>query len=370
MQSDQERAEDRKFRRRTLTVATVWIGLGAVAWLVYVLRNVLFMIFVAVFVAVAFTPPVQWLERRGWNRMLATAVTFLAAFLTAIGFGIALAPLFVDQANTLIDNIPSYVESLAAWLEGLGLNVNWDPAEIGTQIAGALEGLGGTVVGGVIGVASSIVGALIFATTVALFSFFMVAELPQMQRTVLSTMPETRQRRAMRIWDVAVDNMGSYIYSRLLLALVCGGVSYAAMALLGVPFALPLAIWIGAVSQFIPVVGTYIGMFLPALIALTLVDLQTMIWVLVVFIAYQQVENFFLAPLVTKRTMEIHPAVSVGAIIAGGTLMGAVGVVLALPMTGIIQAIILESRRPYEVIVDENGDVVEERPMATEVQSR
>lgn len=352
-------------RQRALTVATVFIALAAAAWLAHSLRNLIFMIFVSVFVAVAFTPPVQWLERRGWKRGLATGVSFLAAFLLFVGFGAALAPLFIEQANSLIDGIPGYIESLAGWLSRIGIDVNWDPDEIGKQIADTIQNFSGNILGGVMGVASSIVGFLIFGTTVILFSFFMVAELPKMQRTVLSTMPEDRQRRALRVWNVAVDNMGAYIYSRLLLAVVCAVISFGAMSLLGVPFALSLGIWIGVVSQFIPVVGTYIGMLLPALVALTFVDFTTMIWVLVVFIAYQQIENYFIAPIITKKTMEIHPAISVAAIIAGGALMGGIGVILALPMTGIIQAIISESRRSYDVILDEDGELVDEpEPLA------
>src|SRR5690606_28674857 len=120
--------------------------------------------------------------------------------------------------------------------------------------------------------------------------------------------------------------------------------TFGVLSLLGVPFALSLSLWMGFISQFIPVVGTYLGMLLPVVVALTFGDLTTAIWVVVALTVYQQIENYAIAPLITKRTMEIHPAVSIGAIIAGGALMGGIGVILALPMTGIIQAIISESR--------------------------
>jgi predicted PurR-regulated permease PerM len=84
-----------------------------------------------------------------------------------------------------------------------------------------------------------------------------------------------------------------------------------------------------------------------------------MIWVLVFFIAYQQVENYLIAPRITKRTMEIHPAVSIGAIIIGSSLLGPLGVILALPMTGIIQALISETRRHHAVILDHPVSVPE-----------
>ncbi len=353
MRSKADLAAQREFRHKVITVVVIVLAAIAVLWLASQLRSLLFMVFVSLFVAVAVAPPVQWLERRGMKRGLATGVVFLAGFLLVVGFGWALAPLFVEQVQQLIEGVPGYVEAFVAWLQRLGFDIDWDPEELGGQIAAALENFGGGVVGGVVGVAGSVFGFLVFATTVALFSFFMVAELPKMQRTVLSTMPENRQHRALHAWNVAVDQMGSYIYSRLVLAVLSGVVAWGALSILGVPFALSLGIWVGVLSQFIPVVGTYLAMVLPIIVSLTTGGLTTTIWVVVVFVAYQQVENYLFAPFITKKTMEIHPAVSVGAILAGASLMGGIGVVLALPMTGIIQALISESRRSYDTILDD-----------------
>jgi predicted PurR-regulated permease PerM len=165
-------------------------------------------------------------------------------------------------------------------------------------------------------------------------------------------MPERRQREALHIWDVAVEKMGGYIYSRLILAFISGSIAAAFLAFLDVPFALSLGIWIGVLSQFIPVVGTYLALILPAIVALSSNGTTTMIWVIVFFVAYQQVENLLLSPRITKRTMSIHPAVSIAAIIMGGQLMGAIGIILALPMAGIIQALISESSRRHELFLD------------------
>jgi predicted PurR-regulated permease PerM len=181
----------------------------------------------------------------------------------------------------------------------------------------------------------------------------MLAELPKLQRTVLSFMPEEQQRHAIHIWDVAVEKMGGYIYSRLILAVISAVLTTTFLTFLEVPFAVSLGIWVGTLSQFVPVVGTYFAAILPAVVALTLVDGITAIWVVLFLVAYQQVENYLISPRITKRTMEIHPAVSVAAIIIGGTLLGGIGVILALPMAGIIQAIVGESRMSYDVILED-----------------
>jgi predicted PurR-regulated permease PerM len=125
------------------------------------------------------------------------------------------------------------------------------------------------------------------------------------------------------------------------------------LTILDVPFAVSLGVWVGVLSQFIPVVGTYLAAILPAVVALSSQGVTTMVWVILYFLAYQQIENYFIAPRITERTMEIHPAVSIGAIIIGSALLGPIGVILALPMAGIIQALISETRSQHAVILDE-----------------
>lgn len=346
--------DDRAFVRRTLIIALVLLGVAAVLWLALRLSNVIFMVFVSLFITVAFEPPVHFLAKRGWRRGPATGVVFGAAFVLVVLFLWALVPLFVGQVERLVNSIPGMVESFLLFLrDTLGFDISEVDAErVGRELLGSMRDFGGAVAGGVVGIASSLFGVLIFATTVALFSFYMIAELPQLQRTVLSFMPETQQRRALHIWDVAVEKMGGYIYSRLILAVVSATISYLFLTALDVEFAISLAIWVGILSQFVPVVGTYLASILPALVALTFNDIGTTVWVIVFFVGYQQLENYLISPRITERTMEIHPAISVGAIIIGGTLMGGIGVILALPMAGIIEAIISERRRSYDVVLD------------------
>jgi predicted PurR-regulated permease PerM len=352
----QPHVQDREvFVRRTLTVALVLIGVAGVLWLMYQLSTVLFMVFVSLFVAVTFEPPVHFLAKRGWRRGVATGVVLMVALLLGGFFIWALAPLFVQQVQQLVNAIPGLVESFVKLLQdtfGFDL-LQIDPAKVGQNLLSSVQSLTGVVAGGLVGIASSIFSFLFFATTVALFSFYMIAELPTLQRTVLSAMREDRQRRALHIWDVAVEKMGGYIYSRLILATVSATFTTIFLSLLNVPFALSLGIWVGVLSQFVPVVGTYLASILPALVALTFNSPTTAIWTIVYFVIYQQIENYVFSPRITRRTMEIHPAVSVAAIIIGGTLMGGIGVIVALPMTGIVQAIISESRKTYDVVLDE-----------------
>ncbi|OLT25766.1 hypothetical protein BJF79_44060 [Actinomadura sp. CNU-125] len=186
------------------------------------------------------------------------------------------------------------------------------------------------------------------ALAVLLFTFYLSAEGPQFRRTVCSVLPPHRQRQVLAAWEIAVDKTGGYIYSRALLALVSGVAHYIAMAGLGVPYAATLALWVGVLSQFIPVVGTYLAGAVPVLVALTEAP-ATALWMLLFIVAYQQLENYLLQPRITARTMAMHPAVAFGLVLAGAAVVGPAGALLALPLGASVQAFAGAYIRRYDI---------------------
>ena len=154
-----------------------------------------------------------------------------------------------------------------------------------------------------------------------------------------------------RIWEIAVEKTGGYVYSRLLLAAASAGFTWIALRIIDIPNALALAIWVGVISQFVPAVGAYIAAVLPVLAAFFESPVKA-VWVLVVLVAYQQLENYLLAPRITARTMSLHPAVAFGSAIAIGVL-GALGAIIALPTAAIIQAVISSYLELHPLAEDE-----------------
>ena len=119
--------------------------------------------------------------------------------------------------------------------------------------------------------------------------------------------------------------------------------------LVGAPFPMPMALWVGLISQFVPVVGTYIAGALPVLIGL-LDQPSTGLAILIAIVVYQQVENYLLQPKVTAHTMEIHVTVAFGSVIAGSLLLGAVGAATALPAAATLQAFLSSYLERHEVV--------------------
>ena len=169
---------------------------------------------------------------------------------------------------------------------------------------------------GAIDLGVAIVGGLFGLATVGMFLFYFVADGPRFRRVVCSFLPTETQRRVLTDWEIAIDKTGGYFYSRLLLATLSAAGTFIVLRILDQPFAAPMAVFVGLVSQFIPTVGTYIAMIVPIVLAL-LIDPPDAWILLIYFTAYQQLENLVLSPKISAKTMTLHPAVAFGAVLLG-----------------------------------------------------
>ena len=345
-------------------VAVVVTYLGTMA-LLYVFRRLsgLFgALVISLFISFALEPAVNWLARHGWKRGLATGMVMLVTILLAVLFVVLMVPLVVEQVKTLIQNIPDWVARVNPTLQRyFGVSISISAADLQSQkLISALTSFGTRLAGNVLGIAVGFVGTLFQIFTIALFSFYLIADGPRVRRAALSLMPPARQHHVLRIWEVAIAKTGGYLYSRMLLAVISSLCTFVVLTVLRVPFAVPLSLWMGLISQFIPTVGTYIAAVIPLLVAL--LDSPWKALVLLGFIVlYQQLENMVLAPRVTAHTMDMHAAVAFGSVIAGAALFGPLGAFLAIPGVAILQAVIWTSLSRYQVVDD---DLTSDSPRA------
>lgn len=328
------------------TMVLLWAAFNVLSRL----RGLLILVAISLFLSIALEPAVKFLASKGWRRGLATGVMFLAVLVVTGLFIGLMVPLIVNQTIKLIDKVPSYLEQASEFAARFGIEFSAERmSEAISNLGSDLQGVAGDVAGSVFGVGTALLSTVLQLLTIGLFTFYMTAEGPRMRRTVLSVLPPERQREVLRIFDIAIDKTGGYFYSRALLALFGAAVAWAAFTIIGVPFALALALWLGIFSQFLPVFGTYVGGILPLLIAL-LESPPKAIAVFVYVVVYQQVENYLLAPKITERTMSLHPAVSFGSAIAGATLMGIPGALMALPIAATVQAFVSTYLHRHEVV--------------------
>ncbi len=202
------------------------------------------------------------------------------------------------------------------------------------------------------GIASAGIGLLFSAATIAMFTFYFTADSPRLRRTILSTMSPERQMRVGWTWDQAIVQTGGYFYSRLLLMIINGFGFFFTMIVVGMPvaIAIPLAIFAGFVSEFIPAIGTYIGAAIPILMALVFQGLIAGLIILAYALIYQQIENYWLSPRLSSKTMELNGALAFGSALAGGAIAGPMGAFMALPVAALISSFISNYRTPHEVV--------------------
>jgi predicted PurR-regulated permease PerM len=313
-------------------------------------RDLFVWLIAALFLSFAIEPAVNWLVGRGWRRGAATAlVLFGLAFLGIVTIAL-MVPLLIDQVQELIEDVPGWLERASVYTERW-FDVELTGERILEQIASAQTDVQ-DIAANVASIGAFLLGLLFQVLTIGLFTFYFVADGPRFRRGVCSLLPPRRQREVLAAWEIAIDKTGGYLYSRLLLATVSAFFTFVVLQVLGVPFAVPLALWQGFVSQFIPVVGTYIAAAVPLLVAL-LEDPWSALFFLIFVLVYQQIENYLLSPRITARTMQLHPAVAFGAALAGGSISGLIGAFMALPAAAVIQATVSTYLKRHEVVESE-----------------
>jgi predicted PurR-regulated permease PerM len=261
-----------------------------------------------------------------------------------------MVPLVIDQVQELIARVPDWLAEASEYTERW-FDTRLTSTTILRQIANAQADVSG-IAANVASVGAFVLGLIFQVLTIGLFTFYFVADGPRFRRGVCSLLPPRIQVDLLAAWEVAIDKTGGYLYSRLLLALINATISFAVLQALGVPFAAPLALWQGFVSQFIPVVGTYIAAAVPLLVALLEDPWKALIFLIFVVI-YQQIENYLLAPRITAKTMQLHPAVAFGAALAGASLSGLIGAFMALPAAAVIQSTVSNYLKRHEVVENE-----------------
>lgn len=308
-------------------------------WLITELKSLLIILLVSLFLSFAIEPAVNWLAARGWRRGTATWLVFGVVIVVTLAFVAAIATVLVRQVTSFVDSAPDYLEDIEDWVnDNFDADLDTDKlVDELTEAEGPLRDLTDRIAPNAIAFALGVVGGIFQVFTVALFTWYLVADGPKLRRLILSLLPAERQDQVLHTWELAIDKTGGYIYSRALLAGASAVCTWIFLVILAVPYPVPLALWVGAVSQFVPVIGTYLAGALAVLVAL-LNDPVDGVLTLTYVIAYQQVENYLLAPRVTAHTMELHPAVAFGTVIVGAALLGPVGAVLALPAAAILQA--------------------------------
>jgi predicted PurR-regulated permease PerM len=332
------------FRPRTIvTVALLIVGVAIVLWVLWVSRRVMVWTFVSVFLAIAMSPGVDALQRRGLRRRgLAAALMYLIVLAVIAGLGALIVPTIVDQVNAFVRAVPGYVRDLTAGRGPLGfLETKYHVVE---RVQEAVKGKGsGRLAGGAtaaLDVTRSVITFVAGVVTIAFMTFFMLLEGPAWRDRVIALLPEARQTRARRIAHEVSRTVGGYVTGNLLISLIAGFTTTLVLLAVGVPFALALGLLV-AILDLIPLAGATLGAIIVTLVSLT-ESVTAALIVLVYFIVYQQLENHLLQPIVYGRTVQLSPLAILISVLIGAEVAGVIGALGAIPVAGTIQIVLVD----------------------------
>ncbi|MGO4602052.1 AI-2E family transporter [Terrabacter sp. 2YAF2] len=338
-------------RRVTFTVLAAVVLLSVATWAFQAMSSFLFLLLLAWLVSIAMEPVVLWLSGRGMKRGLATGLTMLGLLLLFVGLGELFGQVFISQLSQLGTQLPGAVTSAINWVNST-FHTSFDLAQIQSALSLTPDKLGelaGKYGGGIVGIFGSLFTFIFDALTIGVFAYYLSADSPRLRQTIGSWLPQRYQRVFITVWTISVEKTGGYVVSKLVLASVSAVFHVAFFWLIDVPFWLPLGIFAGIVGQFIPTIGTYIGVALPALFALLDKPINAL-WIAVFATVYQQLENYVFTPRISRRTMDVHPAVALGSVIAGAALFGPIGALIGIPIAAVALAIIDTFSKRHELV--------------------
>jgi predicted PurR-regulated permease PerM len=325
---DNHVVRSREVVRITLVVAATLLGL----YLLYRIRSVILLVGIAAFLAVALEPGVTFLQRLVKSRGLAVAVMAVLVVLAIGGFVASVVPPITRQAQNLAENLPVWSRQLESSSTTLGrLEQRF---QIRERVQAAVKNAS-SVVSGVGSVFGTVVSAVANLLIVLVLSLYFLINAPRMRREGLGLLPVAKRQRAGALVDKIFAKVGGWMQGNILISVIAGVASFTALLLLGVPYPAALAMWV-AITDLIPMVGAMLGALVCVVVAF-FTDTTTGFLTLGFFLIYQQVENYLISPRVMKRTLDVSPVAVILAALIGGSLLGPVGVLLAVPAAASIK---------------------------------
>jgi predicted PurR-regulated permease PerM len=312
-----------------------------ILWAAYIVRDALLIVYVSGLLAIGFSPIVRIIERQKvvpigprLPRWLAILILYSAIIgsITLVMF--LIFPPLVRQGQALSEKIPDMFERGQQFLIGKGLLS--EHLTMREAMARA-PGTSGDAVGKVAGAAANVAGGIFGVVTILILTFYILVDSWNIREWSLRMFARARRAQIDAAMREVTVKVSAWLGGQLLLAAVIGGTSAIGLWAIGVPFFYVLAL-LSAVGEMIPVIGPILSA-VPALAVASTVSIKTVIFVLIFFFLQQQLENHILVPKIMSRQVGVSPVTVIVALLIGGSLLGIVGAILAVPTAAILQVI-------------------------------
>lgn len=329
---------------------TVYLGLFVYSsWgkITYIVVDIV----IALFLSLSVEPLVMRLIKHGWRRGAAAVVCLTSLILIVLVLLGLFGNMFVQQLISMTAGLPDLYDQLAQFIAQRTDFRLPEISNLGNEIIKNVQSSWVTdVAGQAVGTAMGVVGSILDITTSLMVAFYISIAGPRLRRSICQWIAPNSQRRFLMGWTVFQDQISGFLFSRSILAAINAACMSIFLMLIHVPYWLPLALFCGIVSQFVPTIGTYLGGALPVLFAWGERGWPYAIGVVVFITIYQQIENLLLAPKISERTMDLNPCIAFLAVLFFGSIFGALGAFLALPITASIQVLLKLALKRYPLV--------------------
>jgi len=330
--------------RQVVLATIVVVCVFLTFWLLYRLQTLILFLFISIVIGTAIRPGVDRLQRYGISRTIGVILIYILIIALLIGFLALILPLMADQATEFSSHVPQYYSEQRSLLvnsnnrllqniglrmpPGLSLFISKDPTAEGllTQVTQTVF------------YANLFIKGILSIMAVFLLAYYWTQESNQVVRTLIRLIPLERRHQTEQFLYAADRMIGGYVRGQGILCLAVGTAAFISYTLIGLPYALVLAVFAG-ITEMIPIFGPALGA-IPALLAALSIDPQKAIWVLVATGIIQASESIWLVPRIMKDSMGVNPIIILLSLVAFSSVFGFPGAVLALPLAAMIQLII------------------------------
>ena len=317
----------------------VVLVLGLVGAL-YQARSVLVLILIAAVLALGMDPAIRVLQRRGrMGRGAATAVILLSSLGFLILFFVLVIPPIAGEIQEFASKVPDYIEHLEDAGGPVGdLEKQFHISDQLEKLADRAPDIAQNSVGTVLGVFGTIASGLFSMLTILVLTVYFASNLPTLEDGVASLFPPSKRDEYRDLMDRATEKIGGYASGQISVCVIAGICAFIAFLFIGLPFPAALAMWV-SITTLIPSVGALVGAVLCILVA-SFVSLPTALITTVYILVYQQIENYIVSPRVMKKAVDLSPAAVIVSVLIGGSILGFVGALLALPLAAAAKVVV------------------------------
>ena len=329
----------------------------------YVLKDVIIIFLFAIIIASAISPFANWLDSKGFPRLLGVLILYLLLFGLFVLILSLIVPYVADEISQLSTTLPKIVERVSTSLE----NVQKESPQYLDFISELQNILDSFSIylqqssQSVISIVINVFGGVMSFIAIVVISFYLSVMKRGIENFIESVVPAKQEAYVMDLWKRAELKVGRWLQGQLLLCLIIGLTTYIGLSLMGIRFALILSVIAGAL-EIVPIVGPVISA-IPAVILAFLQNPGLGIWVIVFYVVVQQLENHLLVPVVLGKTTGLNPIVVLMALLIGNQLAGISGMLLSVPIATVIVEI-LEDLAKHKEDEKHNGAVIASPPSA------